>query len=300
MRERTSNIIGWMAVAVATLVTSFWAYWGILENFHEGWYFPSLGRNLGLLFGQYLSPMLIFMALSVTAVFARRVGAILFMFTGIGLGLLFFKPTVTTVGLITVPLCLFGSLFLIGRPKPQRRAAFVLVGLPSLIVLGFGVPVGWRVLSRIHDGDLGARQVDVPGLSLTWAPAGPGWPKVGVDWNEARSRCRLLSADGLRLETEVQDIWRLPTVDECVRSSMRHGHWAGGSWDPESKTASYETMPDKESPLWDGYSPVIYWWTATEVDNEKAYMFVYNGGVYARNKSQALLYRGFRAVKTAD
>ena len=40
----------------------FWAFWGIIENFHEGWYFDSTWSNLAPMFGQYLSFMLGFIA----------------------------------------------------------------------------------------------------------------------------------------------------------------------------------------------------------------------------------------------
>ncbi|MFN2151362.1 MAG: hypothetical protein ACK2T5_07195, partial [Anaerolineales bacterium] len=60
--RKSINIVGWIAVSISTLVTCFWAFWGIVENFHEGWYAESLLANLGLMFVQYLSPMLIFMA----------------------------------------------------------------------------------------------------------------------------------------------------------------------------------------------------------------------------------------------
>jgi hypothetical protein len=44
-------------------------------------------------------------------------------------------------------------------------------------------------------------------------------------------------------------------------------------------TASYAVTPDKESPLWNDRSPVIYWWTATEIDTERGFMIVYDGKV---------------------
>jgi hypothetical protein len=50
-------VVGWSAVALNLLVSCFWAFWGAIENFHEGWYSPSLLANLGLMLAQYLSPM---------------------------------------------------------------------------------------------------------------------------------------------------------------------------------------------------------------------------------------------------
>ena len=69
-------------------------------------------------------------------------------------------------------------------------------------------------------------------------------------------------------------------------------------WDPENARANYETTPDKESPLWDIYSQVIYWWTAAEVDDARAYIIVNDGKVWQRDKGFRLAYLGFRCVKS--
>ena len=53
------QIVGWIGVGLSIIITCFWAFWGIIESFHEGWYYESLLANLGLTFVQYLSPMLI-------------------------------------------------------------------------------------------------------------------------------------------------------------------------------------------------------------------------------------------------
>ena len=58
-RARVRNIVGWIAVVVSTALSSFWAFWGSIENFHEGWYFRELWRNLGLMAVQYLPWMFI-------------------------------------------------------------------------------------------------------------------------------------------------------------------------------------------------------------------------------------------------
>ena len=33
------QIVGWIAVGLSTAITCFWAFWGIAENFHEGWWY---------------------------------------------------------------------------------------------------------------------------------------------------------------------------------------------------------------------------------------------------------------------
>jgi hypothetical protein len=57
------------------------------------------------------------------------------------------------------------------------------------------------------------------------------------------------------------------------------------------------TRPDKESPLWYISSQVIYWWTATEIDEEKAYIIIYDGKAWLRSKDFGPDNLGFRCVR---
>jgi len=78
----------------------------------------------------------------------------------------------------------------------------------------------------------------------------------------------------------------------------RHGQNSGGVWDAGIAKATYKTTPaDKESPLWSVHSQVIYWWTDTEVDEEHAYIIVYDGKVWLRTKQFSPAYLGFRCVR---
>jgi hypothetical protein len=113
-------------------------------------------------------------------------------------------------------------------------------------------------------------------------------------------RCRYLTADGTAVADTPQDIWRLPTVEEAVRSQCRHGRNCEGTWDAATRMAFYERRPDKESPLWATDSQVVYWWTATEINDQQAYIIVYDGKVWPRKKSISPGYLAFRAVKSAD
>ena len=72
------QIAGWAAVSISTLVACFWAFWGSNENFHEGWFSPSVWQNIGLMFAQYLSPMLIVMLISILALAWPRLALPLF------------------------------------------------------------------------------------------------------------------------------------------------------------------------------------------------------------------------------
>jgi len=77
----------------------------------------------------------------------------------------------------------------------------------------------------------------------------------------------------------------------------RPGRHAGGTWDAAAGKARFEVRPDKESPLWDVHSPVIYWWTATEAGPGRALRVCYNGDVRALPKKARYGCLGFRAVK---
>ncbi|MGD9147184.1 MAG: DUF1566 domain-containing protein [Anaerolineae bacterium] len=291
------QIVGWLAVGLSTVVTCFWAFWGIVENFHEGWYHESLLSNLGLMFVQYLSPMLIFLAVTLISVCWPRIGAALHGILAL-LAVWFFRGLTNPITLVlVVPLIGLGALYWYGRPQPRKLAIYLVIGLPILTLIISGIEPVLRVSQRVDDRVLEARLVPGNGVDLTWAPDGPGWPRTGANWYEAQRVCEQLSQDGLTSAPEPQHIWRLPTVDEAVRSMARHGQNSRGGWDAGAAEATYETTPDKESPLWNVYSQVIYWWTATEVDADRAYIIVYDGAVWPRSKQFSAAYMGFRCVK---
>jgi hypothetical protein len=296
-QENKSKTIGWIAVGTSTAITCFWAFWGIIENFHEGWYFESLWVNLGLMLIQYLSPMLIFMGVTLVSIFWPRFGAGLHAIIALFAIWFFDAFSNAATFLIILPLIGLGAMYWFGHPQPKKWAASLAIGLPILTLIISGVSPAIRVSQRIDDGILDARVVHANGIELTWASAGPGWPNEGGDWFEAQNICQHLSEDGLSVENAPANIWRLPTVDEAVRSMARHGQNSGGEWSAETADATYETTPDKEAPLWNVHSQVIYWWTATEIDEEKAFIIVYDGKVWPRSKGFGPDYLGFRCVK---
>ena len=295
--DRTRVVIGWIAVGISTLATCFWAFWGIIENFHEGWYFESTWSNLGLMIVQYLSPLLLFMIITAISIFWPRLGAALHAVLAIFAAWFFQVLSNPVMILIIAPLIVLGALYWFGRPKPRNVAAGVVIGFPIVVLVISGISPAVRVSERYDDGILQARQVSGNGVTLIWAPEGPGWPSSGTDWNEANRICQQLSADGLSLETQASEIWRLPSADETVRSMTRNGENSGGTWDPVASQATYINSPDKESPLWNVHSQVIYWWTATEVDEEYAFIIVYDGKVWKRSKQLNQAYLGYRCVR---
>ena len=78
---RKQRILGWIALSISTLVAGLWAYWGIVENFHESWWQPTLGARL-LYSLYYITPMLITLALTLLAVRWPKLGAVVFFLGG--------------------------------------------------------------------------------------------------------------------------------------------------------------------------------------------------------------------------
>jgi hypothetical protein len=254
--------------------------------------------NLALMVIQYLIVTLLVVGAGVIAIRWPKIGGTAHLIAALYAAWRFHGAAPRVVYTLVVgPLVVMAICYWYGRPQPRRWAVAAVVGLPLVTLLVFGAEPVYRVSGRRDDGDRGARLVQGNGVKLIWAPKGPGWPTDGVTWNEAVRRCRHLTPDGSGLADAPQDAWRLPTVEEVVRSSCRHGRHAGGTWDAGSGSARFQIMPDKESPLWDGHSKIIYWWTSTEVDPDEALRISYNGHVMPLPKKIAYGYLGFRAVK---
>jgi len=300
-RRVATNLVGWVTVLLVTAASSWFAFWGVIEAFHEGWCKPTLGMRLVQL-AAYLSPAVVLCGLAAFGLRWPYIGATLFVLIGLTLtGLIVadgasFGLFLTTI--ITAVPVLVGLLFLVGRPRPKWAAYGISVGIPMLLIVGFGVEPVVRVSTRFDDGNRGGRLVEGNGVTLLWAPAGPGWARNGlVSWDEAVELARYLNEDGTALDDQPQDIWRLPSREEVVRSLTRGGRNAGGTWDPLSERPTYGRRPDKESPLWDPYAPLIYLWTYEEECQDRAWIVVYHGGTYAKPKAAGWSNLGFRAVR---
>ena len=154
--SRLSCGVAWLAVAVSTAIASFWAFWGVNENFHEGWYYRSLWRNVLLLLAQYLSPALIVMAIGAVVLRWPRVAPALL----IGLAAAcawFFHFEAAGLILIAAPLAAMGGLYYYGRPKPRRWAWRALIGLPTITALLCGIGPWWTAFRRLDDENYGSR-----------------------------------------------------------------------------------------------------------------------------------------------
>jgi hypothetical protein len=297
---KRSNVIGWIGVGITVAFSGLWAYWGAFENFHEGWYAGSLFDNLLILFAQYLSFSIGFALLALISLRWKRIGLAIHLATGAFCTWFFSGAQFSVLWLLIVlPFAALGLIYFFGDPRPRKWARALIILVPLVIVLAISIPQGIKVSRRVDDGNLGLHVVEGNDVTLAWAPRGPGWPDEGMTWDEAVARCKYLAEDGLTIMESEQNIWRLPTVEEAICSMALHGENAGGAWDADRQKASFERTPDKESPLWDVHSKVIYYWTAdpSPKDADEAYVVVYDGGVYDRKKAYKLGYLSFRAVR---
>jgi hypothetical protein len=250
--------------------------------------------NLVLTVIQYLFPVLVLMVAALTAVFFPRLGGGLHGMLSLVILVRFRTPA--GLVLIALPLAVLGSLYWFGKVQPRKWALFAILCLPIAMMLVCGAVPAYRVYQRVDDGYRGMRTVEGNKVRLRWAPAGPGWPERGGNWYKAQHSCAYLSSDGTQVADQPQGIWRLPTAEELVRSMTLYGRNAGGFWDAARGVPNFQLTPDKESPLWNPYSLIIYWWTATEFNEQQAYLFSYNGHeIPSLKKAGAELY-GFRCV----
>ena len=198
-------ILGWIAVAIVIVIASFWAYWGGIENFHEGWYSKSIWENILMMLVQYWSLTLVFIIIGLIGI-RFPIGSLpLCIVIGIAAAIFLSGASFSLVWvMIVMPLTGLGLLFFFGRAKPRRLAYTLVYALPIIILIitnTFGMV---RVSKRIDDGDYGQRRVETSSVCLIWAPRGPGWPDNGVSYYEAKEICAHLNEDGTEiLEEEV-------------------------------------------------------------------------------------------------
>jgi hypothetical protein len=323
--------------------------------YHEGWWGAWYNRL------PYLIIPAACLLLTLTALRWPRVGGWLIIVIG-GAFTVFFMDFRIVDGrlsfgrdvggfLISGPLVLIGILFLVEGAFRRRAAPAVspagpwwrrnlshllAIGVPVAIACVFSAVMLPTVLTRVDDGERGARLIEGNGVRLVWAPEGPGWnwrqpwggfpswdrvalygvEPLGMEDKPGHGRqdgervhataeemretqlCRYLGDDGLTLMDEPQDIWRIPTTDEVVRSLARHGQNSGCVWSGERRSrALCDIQPDKESPLWATDQPAIYYWTADEFDARNGFFVAYNGMVNAALKSGGNPRHSYRCVR---
>ncbi len=365
MKIRTSKelflipgIIAYIFLVAATLL---WAYWGVGEVFHEGWYPP----YTHIIF--YFIPFLSLLGITVLCIYLPLVGGILIILGG----LLFLVLTVTrseqryisllpsfwmVSALVIIPGLLFVSDYILKKRrgyyeykktlfKNRWKMAIALI-LSFALIIGVGTPLLIRNLGRQPLSSCDEVTIRGNGITLTLAGEGPGWycsntnPVVfegeeyrAFSWNEIAlfgkdpigfegkmygaeydgteesiyfatqedfdryNMFRYINYSGDEVTDEIQDCWKLPTVEEYVRLFMYRGENCRGYFDSEEGRAYYDTTPDKEGPIWSPDRMVIYYWTSTSFDDRYAYDITYSGEVREIDKITRQDYRGWRAVK---
>jgi hypothetical protein len=322
------SLPGHLAWALATVAGTIAAVTAVYSYFYEGW---GLGPAAA---AGYLVPAVLVVGLGATAVRWPRAGGMLFLAGGaVAAGWWLARQAATdglnaivvqTAVVSFVPLLLIGALFLLGarHRRPQAvvgvaapaswwrrnyRLALV-VGVPILAVLAGPARQLPELLARHDDGLRGARTVVGNGVTLTWAPEGPGWNQRQADGaylsREAIARyggsgaglCGHLSEDGTSLLPVPVREWRLPTADEVVRSLTRGGANAGCAWDGRASHADCTRPPDKETPLWAPDQPAIYYITSDEAGDQHVLGVNYTGGITPHRRTAGV---GYRCVKAA-
>jgi hypothetical protein len=296
--SRWRLVVGWAALLIGVIIASMWSFWGTIEAFHEGWWRPTLPARLLWLLA-YIGPGSVLTLLNVLSVRFRVVGGIVYVLIGLILAAFFATTSIhytIIISLTAVPV-LIGCGHLFARIRVTKRA-LVVAASPILVSLVCAVEPVIRVSGRNTASQPEALAIAENGLDLVWAQRGPGWNVDGhISWSEAVEVARHLNAAGTTVEEEPQDVWRLPTIDEAVRSMSRNGKNAGGVWNPKTRIARYETTPDKEAPMWEVWSPVIYWWTSEEDGPNRAFVVVYHGGIHSKPQVTGSPSFGFRLVR---
>lgn len=257
--------------------------------------FPPIAQNLRLMAVQYLPWMFIPMLAGLIALWRPFAGALIHVVLAATAFWLFGMR----IGgwLIAVPLIAIGVLYLYAGTLRLKWASRVLVGVPVATAIVSGAYPAWIVFTRPSTVDLSMQTIAGNGVDLTWAPAGPGWGTGGLSWFDAKATCESLALDGITTSAAPLHLWRLPTIDEVIRTMRWRGVNAGGAWNAQAGRASYRSTPDKEAPLWNPRSNVIYWWTVDEIGGDRAYRISYNGQVLAVRKATRQGYLAFRCAR---
>jgi len=212
----------------------------------------------------------------------------------------------------------------------RQLSPLIAFGFPGLIALAVSAHQLPIVTARMDDGGRGVRIIEGNSVRLAWAPAGPGWnwrqpwggypswdslafygvKPIGLKSNReigtkhagsgdmARTGlCAYLDANGTRLMAEPTHVWRMPSVDELVRSLTWRGASAGCTWKGNRGRSSCRTTPQKETPLWAPGEPPIYMWTGSERTHEQAWYVNYQGFVSSQPKGFGNPRHGYRCVK---
>ena len=180
--EIKRKLPGYIAVGVLIAVTTFWIYWGAGEAYYEGWWGAWYNRL------PYLTPAAILMVLTLVGIRWPWGGG----WTIAGVGAAIFVGWIaisefTFMNLVKAFLlgglaALVGVMFLLEgwRRKhmsygdrtletkwPRRNLPYLIAaGLPLLVIIAMSVYWLPVVLSRMDDGNRGARLIEGNGVAL--------------------------------------------------------------------------------------------------------------------------------------
>ncbi|MFC2145491.1 hypothetical protein ACFLQQ_04085 [Actinomycetota bacterium] len=115
-------ILGWIAVAIVTIIASIWAYWGGIENFHEGWYISSIWENIAMMLVQYWALTLVFITIGIIGIRFPIASLPLCIVIGIAAAIFLTGASFSLVWLmIIIPLAGLGLLFFLWKSKTQKN-----------------------------------------------------------------------------------------------------------------------------------------------------------------------------------
>jgi len=331
-RHLLRSVPGHLAFVLSMLVGATAMDIAVYSYFYEGW-----GQGAANA-AAYLIPPVLVVAVCATATRWPRPGGLVCLAGGLGAGAWWLwkqsaagggssAAVVQTAVAIFSPVLLMGALFLL-EARHRRLLAeegalrasgwwaryhrpVLVVALPILgLLLGPGRQLP-DMLARHDDGQRGVRTIAGNGVTLTWAPQGPGWNQVQPDgtypsWNAIASYggdgaglCGHLSEDGSALVDTPLRAWRLPTSAEVIGSLTRGGANAGCAWDGRADHATCARPPDKETPLWAPDQPPIYYLTSDSAGDAFVLGVNYTGGVTPHRRTAASRGVGYRCVNDA-
>lgn len=192
--ERLKEIVWRGAIGLASAfmiaMTALWTFWGTAEMFHEGWFGAWTNRL------PYLVPILITLVPTVLCFRWPVIGGVLLIIIGVAAAGFFGNVAVAAMA---SGIALVGVVFLVDGlrrrraareidegdhgPEPADEVAWwrrdlrttLAVGLALVIFVGVSAYSLPMVLGREDDGDRSARLIEGNGVTLVWAPEGPGW-----------------------------------------------------------------------------------------------------------------------------
>ncbi len=348
---------GQLAAALLALATSLWTLWSFSTLYYQSWSLP-LADLL-----RALAPAPAAVVIAYLALAWPRVGGWVLAIAGVAFTALWWGLAIATgafgLGWVLGTFPVSGLFVLIGlllvaeaRHRRLRQAEgwerppqwwrriggrVAVVAFPALVATAVTLVYVPMITGRVDDGNRGARVIRGNGVTLEWAPAGPGWNArlpggARPSWNDlaryglppiglakdpgtapagnadaatlaANGVCSFLTADGAALAAESPHIWRLPTSDEIAASLVAGGSSAGCVWHTGDSVATCDRTPNKGTPLWAPNETAIAYLGADEATPDDAWAVPYSGGgtwggsIHAQPKSWRDPQVGFRCVR---